>query len=93
MVESIKKEEKIENSIIAQEVKIGVCKGEPKDGFVIAFNGKCIETDEIKEISAIIPIDGIPDLIQGLFGIGVNYQQETGIDIGFSDVLEEQNNE
>lgn len=88
-MESIKERGVIENPVIAQEVKVGVCEGSPRDGFVIAFKGKCISTMEVREVSAIIPRDGIPELIQALFAMGIRYQEETGIDIGFSDVLKE----
>lgn len=93
MVEKIREKGRVDDPIIAQEVKIGVCEGDPADGFVIAFKGKNASTKEDGEISAIIPRDGIPELIQALFVTGVQYQKETGIDIGFSDVLKEKNDE
>lgn len=76
-----------DNLVIAKEVKIGICKRNPIDGFVISFKGKNISTDAIEECTAIIPVDGIQDILQGLFEVGINYQKETGIDIGFSDVV------
>ena len=89
MVEKIREKGRVDDPIIAQEVKIGVCEGDPADG----FKGKNASTKEDGEISAIIPRDGIPELIQALFVTGVQYQKETGIDIGFSDVLKEKNDE
>ncbi|HIY31125.1 MAG TPA: hypothetical protein H9732_09625 [Candidatus Mediterraneibacter avicola] len=93
MVEKIREKGRVDDPIIAQEVKIGVCEGEPADGFVIAFKGKKFSTKEEGEVSAIIPRNGIPDLIQALFATGVQYQKETGVDIGFTDVLKEKNDE
>lgn len=93
MVEKVKEKRSVDFPIIAQEVKIGVCEGKPADGFIIAFKGKNASTKEEGEVSAIIPRDGIPELIQALFATGVRYQKETGVDIGFSDVLKEKNDE
>ena len=92
-MEIVKEKDTLENPIIAEEVKIGVCEGEPKDGFVIAFKGECATTKETAEASVIIPIDGIPELIQILFAAGMTYQEDTGVDIGFADVIKEKNNE
>lgn len=93
MSTDIKEKGMLENFVVAEEVKIGVCEGNPCDGFVIAFKGKNPETDDVKEVSAIIPMDGMAELIQGLFTSGVRYQEETGTDIGFSSVIKEKKNE
>lgn len=93
MGEESKKEKTIDTkTIVAQNVKMKVCKGKPKDGCAIFFSGKDIKSDILEEFSAIIPMDGIPELIQGLFGLGIEYQEKTGIDIGFSEVIKEKNN-
>mgnify|MGYP002802199490 FL=1 len=90
MVEKIREKGRVDNPVVTREVKIGVCKGELADGFVIAFRGENVSTKEMEEVSAIIPMDRISELIQALFTSGMQYQKETGIDIGFSDVLKEE---
>lgn len=92
-MERIREEAILENPIIAHEIKIGVCEGEPYDGFVVAFKGRCADTKKERKVSAIIPVDGITELIQMLFAAGVHFQEETGLDIGFSDVIREKKNE
>lgn len=93
MSEENKKEKKIDiKTIVAQNVEMKICKGNPKDGCAIIFSGKDLKSDISDEFSAIVPMDGIPALIQGLFRLGIEYQEKTGIDIGFSDVIKEKNN-
>ena len=92
MSEENKKEKVIDTkTIVAQNVKMKICKGNPKDGCAINFSGKDIKSDIFEEFSAIVPMDGIPELIQGLFELGIEYQEKTGIDIGFSEVIKEKN--
>lgn len=83
-------EDHVKSPVIAEEFKIGVCKGEPTDGFVLAFRGKHIDSDVEEECAAIIPLNGLQEIIQGLFSTGVEYQKETGVDIGFSSVIGEE---
>lgn len=82
-----KEESRVENPIIVEEFKIGVCKGDPEDGLALSFSGKHPNSPESGEFVAIMPVSEIQEILGGLFELGVEYQKETGIDIGFSSVI------
>lgn len=87
---SMEKEGRVENPMIAEEFKVGICKGNPRDGLVLSFKGKRLSSKEEEGVAVIIPVDGMQEIIGGLFTLGVKYQKETGIDIGFSSVIKEE---
>jgi hypothetical protein len=65
--------------------------GYNKDEFlmVLDYNDKNNDETIRKNFTAILPLNSIQKIIEGLFDCGKAYQKQYGIDIGFGDVKEE----
>lgn len=75
--------EEIRNLVIADELTIG----SNEDKFLLKFKGKMGKSED--EFTAMIPLDGLKEIVLALFQFGVEYQKTNNSEIGFGIYTEE----